>query len=40
VLSIAVIADDRPTALPIEDASHLSSLPTLRHLAALCRWLI
>jgi len=40
VLSIAVIADDRPTALPIEDAFHLSSLPTLRHLAALCRWLI
>ncbi len=40
VLSVALIADDRPTTLLIEDAAHLSPLPTLRHLAALCRWLI
>jgi hypothetical protein len=38
VLSVAIIADVQPTTRLLEDACHFTSLPTLRHLAVLCRW--
>jgi hypothetical protein len=38
VLSVVITPDVRPTTRLLEDACHFTSLPTLRHLAVLCRW--